>query len=255
LAPTNEPIPSGELHHDHSPAGVALRISADSRQNFLRDFVYGAIDGCVTTFAIVAGVVGAQLSSGVIIVLGLANVLADGFSMAVSNYLGTKADQQLVDRARKIEELHIDTVPEGEIEEIRQIFKQKGFDDSLLEEVVRVITGDRKLWIDTMLREEWGFSLTASSPYKAAMVTFAAFVSVGMVPLAPFVCLYPLGVDGGRLFLGSICMTAVAFFAVGALKSRYVAESWLRAGTETLLMGGGAALVAYVVGTLLKGIS
>jgi len=245
---------SHQLKAEHTPTAVAARLAGDPRRNYLRDFIYGAIDGCVTTFAIVSGATGAGLSTGIVIVLGFANLLADGFSMAVSNYLGTKADLQLLERARQIEESHVDTIPDGEKEEIRQIFAQKGFDGELLERVVEVIVGDRKLWIETMLREEWGLSLSGPSPWNAAVVTFLAFGCVGLIPLLPFTLLLPFDVDDRLLFTVSSAMTAVTFFAVGALKSRYVAESWLRAGTETLLMGGGAATLAYVVGALLRGL-
>lgn len=92
----------------------------------LRDAVYGAIDGTVTTFAIVAGVAGAGLSPFVVVVLGLANVLAEGFSMAAADYSGTKADQDNIRRIRKIEERHIDDYPPGEWLEARAILEQRG---------------------------------------------------------------------------------------------------------------------------------
>ena len=131
------------LEAEHSPAAVAARIGSDGGHWYLRDFVYGAIDGGVTTFAIVSGVVGAELSMRVIVILGFVNLLADGFSMAVSNYLATKADRQIVERARAIEETHIDAIPHGEKEEIREIFRQKGFQADLLEQVVEVVPSDR----------------------------------------------------------------------------------------------------------------
>ena len=79
-----------KLKQDHSPHAIRCRLEAGPQHSYVRDYVYGAIDGAVTTFAIVAGVAGAQLSGGVVVVLGLANLLGDGFSMAVSNYLGTR---------------------------------------------------------------------------------------------------------------------------------------------------------------------
>lgn len=242
------------LRAEHTPQRVAQRIAAETQQTYLRDFVYGAIDGCVTTFAIVAGVVGAELSSAVVIILGFANVLADGFSMAVSNYLGTKAEQQLTDRARRIEEDHVDRVPDGEAEEIRAIFRQKGFEGDLLDRVVKVITADRKLWIETMLKDEWGLSLTVLSPWKAGLVTFSSFVLVGLVPLAPFTALHTFEISRNVLFAICVGMTGITFFGIGALKSLYIEDGWFRCGTETLLMGGGAAAVAYFVGVLLKGL-
>jgi vacuolar iron transporter family protein len=240
-----------ELLAEHTPAAIARRLDGTRQQSYLRDFVYGSIDGAVTTFAVVSGVIGAELDSVVIIILGLANLLADGFSMAVSNYLATKADAQLLARARGIEENHVDTVPHGEVEEIRQIFRQKGFEGDLLERVVAVITANRQLWVDTMLQDEWGLTLNARSALKAGLATFVAFCIVGFVPLTPFVLLAPFEIAPGRLFFISTITTGVAMFSVGALKSYFVDESWLRAGTETLAIGGGAASLAYVVGVLL----
>lgn len=97
-----------QLRAEHTAAAIAERIGGQPRQNYLRDFVYGSIDGSVTTFAVVAGVVGADLSPSVIIIMGLANLFADGFSMAVSNYLGTRASEDLLRQAERTEENHID---------------------------------------------------------------------------------------------------------------------------------------------------
>lgn len=238
---------------DHTPEAVRRRLAGDNVPSYLRDFVYGAIDGCVTTFAIVAGVVGAGRSPSLVVILGFANLLADGFSMAIGNFLGTKADQQVADRVRRIEETHVDTVPEGEREEIREIFRQKGFEGELLERVVEVITADRRLWIETMLVEEWGLSPTRVSPVRAALVTFVAFVTVGFVPIMPYVAarIAMPGVESGT-FTVSAWATAIVFFAVGALKSRVTDTRWWRCGLETLAMGGVAAVVAYAVGAFLQ---
>src|SRR4051812_41805137 len=177
--------PASTLHEEHTPQAIAARIAAARQHSYLGDFILGAIDGTVTTFAIVAGVAGAGMPRGAAIVLGLANVLADGFSMAVSNYSKSHADRQVVDRIRLEEEMHIQEIPEGEREEIRQIFSRKGFEGPLLDEIVEVITRDRKQWVDTMLTEEWGLQLESPSPIRSAVSTFAAFVLAGMVPLVP----------------------------------------------------------------------
>jgi len=95
------------------------------------DFIYGSIDGAVTTFAIVAGVMGASLPSGIILILGFANLFADGFSMATANYQASKARNEFVEMKRKQEEWEIDNLEDQEIEEIRDIYKEKGFKDEL----------------------------------------------------------------------------------------------------------------------------
>ncbi|MDA0832794.1 MAG: VIT1/CCC1 transporter family protein [Planctomycetota bacterium] len=241
-----------ELQRAHTPVAVFQRLTNNNDRSYLRDFVYGAIDGCVTTFAVVSGVMGAQLSQRVILILGLANLLADGFSMAVGNYLGTKIELQRLLRARKIEEQHVEKIPAGEQEEIRQIFQQKGFEGELLERIVNVITGNRRLWIDTMLREEWGLSLNPSVPFKAAWVTFGAFCIVGFVPLIPYTIL-SVFIDDAVTQFGIACgITLLTFFGIGTLKSKVVEMSWWKAGLETFLIGGIAAGLSYVVGLLLN---
>ncbi len=243
------------LAADHTPAAIAARIADDPRQGYVRDFVYGSIDGLVTTFAIVSGAHGAELSTGIIVILGFVNLLADGFSMGVSNYLGTKADRQVLERARMTEERHIREIPQGETAEVREIFRQKGFEGDLLEQIVTVITQDRKLWIDTMLQEELGLSLRGPAPLKAGLVTFAAFVVVGLIPLLPFVVVTGVGDFRPAQFAVSTALTAVAFFGVGTLKNLFAAGRWHRAGLETLLLGGGAAVLAWAVGAALRGVA
>ena len=243
-----------QLHEEHSPQAIRRRLAQGPEHNYIRDFVYGAIDGAVTTFAIVAGVAGAKLSAGVVVVLGVANLLGDGFSMAVSNYLGTRAERQWCERLRRIEEDHIARHPDGEREEIRQLFAAKGFEGDDLERVVEVITSDHERWVDTMLTDELGVSLSGPSPTKAAWTTFVAFVAVGALPLVSFIY-QVLAPNAGRLnkpFFWSWAVTGVTFFAVGAVKSRYVGERWWRSGLETLVMGGAAAGIAYAVGLSLR---
>jgi VIT1/CCC1 family predicted Fe2+/Mn2+ transporter len=245
--------PAGKtLQRLHTPEAIHERITSSTAHSYLSDFVLGAIDGCVTTFAVVAGVAGADLPQGVgvVIVLGLANLLADGFSMAAGNFLGTKSDRQIVERTRRMEDMHIDLVPEAEREEIRQIFAEKGFGGDLLEKIVKVITRDRKRWIDTMVTEEWGLQLETPSPWKAASATFAAFVLAGAVPLLPF--LLPLSWTAASMFTASAIATAVTFFAVGVAKGYVVQRSPTWSGFETLFVGGGAAVLAYAVGYVLR---
>lgn len=248
------PTPKNELAATHTPERIRARLNAPTSHSYLRDFVYGAIDGTVTTFAVVSGVAGAGLSSGVIIILGMANLVGDGFSMAASNYLGTRTEEQLRKKARRTEEEHIARYPKGEREEIRQIFADKGFDGAQLEHVVEVITSDRQRWVDTMLVEELHLPLEGPSAVRAAVTTLVAFIIVGLIPLAAFIFNLMAPVKLANPYLASTLLTGVAFFFVGAAKSRFVDEPWHRAGLETLAIGGSAAALAYAVGMLLGGI-
>lgn len=250
------PDARAQLRREHTPQAIEDRLSAGMKHSYLRDFIYGAIDGAVTTFAVVAGVVGAQLAVGIVIILGLGNLFADGFSMAISNYLGTRAEHQVRGRTRRTEELHIKAIPEGEREEIRQLFKGKGFSGEQLDMVVEVITSDPKRWVDTMLTEEHGLPLEGVSPWRAGWTTFIAFLVIGFIPLLPYVTdLLAPGVFGGGVFACSAAMTGLAFFIVGAIKAPFVGESWWRSGVETLLIGGAAAAMAFGIGAALRGLA
>lgn len=242
------------LKADHSPEAVRQRLESGPPRSYLRDFVYGGIDGAVTTFAVVSGVAGAGLPSGVVIILGVANLIADGFSMAVSNYLGTRAEDQLREQARRTEERHIAAYPKGEREEIRQIFAAKGFEGDDLDKAVEIVTADKRLWVDTMIQEELGLTLDGPSAVAAGWVTFLAFITIGSLPLLSFGAQFIAPDTITEPFFWSMPLTAIAFFAVGAAKSRFVDQHWARSGLETLAVGGCAAVIAYGIGALLKGL-
>ena len=236
------------MEHEHSRSAIADRLARAPTVSYLRDWVYGGIDGAVTTFAVVAGVVGAELSNRVVLILGAANLVADGFSMAASNYSGTKTEHEELARLRAVEERHIEVVPDGEREEIRQIFRAKGFEGDQLEQAVEVITGNRERWVDTMLAEEYGVPKAVRAPLKAAASTFAAFVLCGAIPLLPFL------LQTAGQFEVSVVVTALVFFLIGSTKSHWSPVSWWRSGAETMAIGLGAAALAYVVGALLRSV-
>ena len=237
------------MEHAHTSEAIAERLSAGPKQNYLRDWIYGGIDGSVTTFAVVTGVVGAHLSPAIIVIMGFANLFADGFSMAASNFLGTKAEHDDILRLATIEHRHIEMSPEGEREEVRQIFAAKGFDGTDLERVVELITSDKDRWVRTMLTEEYGLPLQARSPWMAALTTFSAFALCGLVPLVP----YLLGVTNALTI--SIFLTGGVFLLIGSIKSRWSTVSWWRSGLSTLLVGGVAAALAYVAGVFLRSLA
>jgi VIT1/CCC1 family predicted Fe2+/Mn2+ transporter len=190
--------------------------------------------------------VGAQLSPWIILILGFANLFADGFSMAASNFLGTKAELDDWRRLEAIEYRHIDLEPEGELEEVKQIFQLKGFDGEDLRRMVELVTSDRQRWVRTMLTEEYGLPREVRSPWIAALSTFTAFVICGLVPLLPYLLGFPQSL---RM---SIIMTATVFFAIGSAKSKWSTTSWWQSGLTTFLVGAIAASLAYTTGLLLK---
>lgn len=232
--------------HGHTEQEISDRVGSPSGKGVLRDAIYGAIDGTVTTFAIVAGVAGAGLSPVVIVILGLANVLADGFSMAAANYSGSKAEHDNMRRIRKIEERHIAEYPRGEWLEVREILSRKGLEGQVLDQATDAITQDRESWVSLMMEGEYGLGGIDPHPLRAAITTFLAFLVAGMIPLLPFLFKFD------NAFTLSAWITMATFGAIGALKSLWSLSPWWRSSGETMLIGGAAAALAYAVGTLLQ---
>jgi vacuolar iron transporter family protein len=242
-----------EAHTDSAiSSSMERHVQAGS---YVGDFVYGAIDGAVTTFAVVSGVAGAGLSSGIVIVLGFANLFADGFSMAVSNYMGSKSTNEFIQQERKREEWEVDHYPEGERQEIREVFQRKGFKGRALDDAVKTITADKKVWVDTMMREELGLIEEGNSPLRKGAVTFLAFLAVGFVPLVPYVLGFAFDSIAAKAYELSIGLTAMTFFLIGSTKIYITGKNWLTSGLETLFVGGVAASIAYGIGYLLRGVA
>lgn len=234
------------MEHEHSPDAIRERLESGPKHNYLRDWIYGGIDGAVTTLAVVTGVAGAQLSSWIILALGFANLFADGFSMAASNYLGTKSEHDDWRRLQEIENRHIELAPDGEREEVRQIFARKGFEGEELARIVELITADRERWVQTMLMDEYGLPHAVRSQWVAALCTFTAFLICGLVPLLPYLF------ASEHSFGLSVTLTGFVFFAIGSIKSRWSTSSWFQSGFTTLLVGAVAAALAYFTGVVIK---
>ena len=239
------------LNYEHTPEAIHLRLSRSPKYQNVSDAILGGIDGCVTTFAIISGAIGAGFSSSVALILGFANLFADGFSMAVSNYESIKAQQEYSDVIKHTEEDHIDKVPEGEREEIRQIFKRKGFKGNVLEEIVKTISKDKRLWVETMLIEEHGISKIRPSAWRSGFTTFIAFVIVGAIPLIPFLI---TSLSMQQQFVFSALFAGIIFFLIGMLKSLIFSMPLLKSGLRTLLTGSMAASLAYITAYLLRAV-
>lgn len=220
-------------------------------QEYLGEFVYGGIDGSVTTFAVVAGATGANLESSIVIILGFANLIADGFAMSVGSYLSTKSEKQKYEKHKSIEYWEVDNIPESEKEEIREIYAAKGFKGELLDKVVEVITEDKDRWVDVMMKEELEMAKESKSPFKMGAVTFGSFVLLGLIPLIVYVIDYinPVSYD---LFIVSSVLTGMCFIGIGYLKSVVTNTHIIKSIQETILLGGAAAILSYFIGDFIE---
>lgn len=219
-------------------------------QPFLKEFVYGAVDGSITTFAVVAGAEGANLSSAVIIILGIANLIADGFSMSVGSYLSSRSEKLQYEQFKAREYWEIEHMRASEVQEVREIFRSKGFEGTLLEDIVNKITENKEAWVDIMMKHELNMTREDRSSFAIGLATFLSFFIAGSIPLIVYVYdyFYPTQLS---LFLYSAGFTGITFIGIGLLKAITTQSRKLKRVLETLLLGTAAAMLAYFTGKLL----
>lgn len=220
---------------------------------YLGEFVYGGIDGCVTTFAVVAGSVGAGLDSAVIIILGFANLLADGFAMSVGAYLSTKTEKDNY-RKHNNRELEADKQdPNYKKKRITKVFKSLGYKERALDIVVDQVTKDSNRWIDIVLKEDMKIIPENKSPLKIGGVTYFSFILIGIIPLLIYVIDFLFPIKGDLFFIASV-LTGFGFLIIGWLKAYVNNTRILKGILETLALGAIAAIVAYFIGDFLESI-
>jgi VIT1/CCC1 family predicted Fe2+/Mn2+ transporter len=220
-------------------------------EKYLPEMVYGSMDGIVTTFAVVAGSTGADLTIDIVLILGISNLLADGLSMSIGSYLSKKSERDNYNKHRRIEEWEIDNMPEDERQEVVDIFKAKGFSGAELEMVVNTIISNKQVWLDTMMKDELGLALEKKSPFRSGLSTFLSFVVAGGIPLIVYVFAYSGKLELNPFFMSS-AVTLMAFILIGYIKKYVTQVSLLRSISETLMLGASAAAAAYLLGDYLE---
>lgn len=230
----------------------AAEIHGSKLGPFIHDIVFGAHDGIVTTFAVVAGTTGAHLPVPVIVILGMANLLADGVSMGAGAYLSLKSEKDQYTRLLKEERQEIEHMPAIEREEIREAYAAKGFTGAESDQAVAAITRNKDVWVKTMMLEEHGMTGEMTSrPFLHALVTFLGFAFFGAVPILPYI----LGFGGASQFLVAIASTAAAMLFVGITRSIVTRERMVRGILEVLVVGSIASAIAYGTGVVLRNLS
>ena len=222
------------------------------QKEYIAEFVYGGIDGVITTFAVVAGSAGAELAVPIVLILGFANLIADGFAMSVGSYFSAKSENESYDKHKAVEYWEIENLRDKEVEEIREIYEAKGFEGDLLKQVVDVITSDDEVWVDTMMKEELEMIKDDRPPWKRGLVTFIAFNLVGFIPLSAYAFAGFIDASASDLFVVSSFSTAVALALIGTLKGLVTEQSLIKGIIETVLLGGIAATIAFFVGDILE---
>lgn len=216
--------------------------------NNLSDVILGGQDGVVNTLGVILGVAAASSDSRLVLAAGMAAAFAESVSMAAVAYTSKKAEHDYYLSEIEREKREIRDVPHLETEEIREIFKEKGFEGKLLEDIVKVIISNEKVWLDTMMRDELLLSpVNAKRPYTASVIVGLSALAGALLPIVPFI-FFPI-IDGIYLSIGA---SAVVLFIVGAVKAKLTVGSWGKSGLEMTLIGIVSAMVGYGVGLLFK---
>ncbi|MBI2084816.1 MAG: VIT1/CCC1 transporter family protein [Candidatus Aenigmarchaeota archaeon] len=208
------------------------------------NIILGGQDGLVNVLAVVLGVASATNDVFIVLVAGLAATFAETISMAAVAYTSTKADWDYYKAERALEENAIKENPKDEIKEIREIYAKKGFKGRLLNDIVKIITSNEKVWVDTMMSEELNLSPKfGKSPIKNGLIVFVATLVGSIVPLVPFVFL-PIS----NAMIASVIIAVAVLFAVGVVKAKLTVGNWLGSGLELALIGTLAAISGYFIG-------
>jgi len=218
---------------------------------YIKSIVYGGMDGIITTFAVVAGVVGAELAIGIVLIMGLANLLGDGLSMGIGDYLSSKSEIEYQKDERKREGWEVEHFPEGEKKELIELYQKRGIAKPDAEKMVELIAKYPTAWVNIMMIEELSILESDESPMKNALVTFFSFIVFGSIPLISYVFMLLIPNTIGsetNTFILAICFTAFTLFLLGSSKTKITGKNWLISGLETLTVGGVAAGAAYLIG-------
>ena len=228
--------PAGEAHIErHSAAGARFK-----------EFILGGQDGLVNVLGVILGIAAATSNARLVIIAGLAAAFAESFSMAAVAYTSTRAEQDYYQSERSRETAEIETMPEAERKEVRDIYEAKGFNGRILDDVVSHITGDRDTWLNIMMKEELGFSNLPSAPARSAAVVGLASMIGSLIPLAGF---FVLAVKPA--IIAGVAISAAALFVTGAIEGTMTVGHWVKKGLQLAAIGLGAALIGFAVGKVL----
>ncbi len=242
--------------HEFDRTWVASHLAEERRRAGLlgeiREIIFGAQDGLVSTLAVVSTVAGATPDRFPILVAGLASALAGIFSMAAGEYTSSKSQREIFEAQIAGEREEVAERP-GEAEaEIAYMLEQDGLPGRDAGHVARIMSGHPEVLLKTMVEKELGLAVEEGhgSPLQGAVIMGVAFGVGAAVPLVPYIL---LPVHGGATY-SSFAATAAVLFGVGVVKSRWTRRNWFHSGLEILLLGAFAGIVGYFFGSVLPGL-
>lgn len=216
---------------------------------YIDDFIIGFNDGIVSIFALVAGVSGALVSNRIILLSGFAGLTAGAVSMGLNNYISEKSEKEFIQSLQEEEKRSIKKKPKEEEQEIKDIFKKKGFKGKILEKIVDTITASKKIWVRTMMLEEHRVPPKEESknPFFSAFLSGFSFIVGAIIPIIPYFFM-PVHTS---LMISALLSLSI-LFTIGAAKTVITRKNWFYSGLEMTFIGASAALLAYFVGELFR---
>ena len=204
----------------------------------------------MAAFAVVSGVHGAAVSTHIVFLAGLAELIGGTIAMGLGAFLAVKSEREFILSEREREEREVREFPDEERKEVRAIFARKGFRGQALEEMVQHVTADPVFWVDTMMTEELGLSaVPTGAPLRSGLIVAAAYALGAAFPVIP----YALPIGDFLAFPFSVGCTLVALFVAGAAKTYMTGRPWLRSGLETMSIGAAAAAATFLAGRWVAG--
>ncbi len=233
----------GGKNHDkheklHAPVG-----------KFLRNAIFGMNDGLVSTLALMAGLAGAAMGKEVIVIAGLAEMIAGAISMSLGTYISTKSQLEFYGEEIEKEKKDLNESPGMEKDQVREIYRRKGFVGKDLDSVVERLTANKKRWLNILVNEELGLNNSKmENAWVSGIVMFFAFIFGAFVPLSSFVFV-PLDFALKTAMASSLLL----LFFVGAGKTHFTGSNWIKSGFEMVFVGILATGVAYYLGEFVSG--
>eukprot|EP01117_Protostelium_nocturnum_P016362 TRINITY_DN6466_c0_g1_i1.p1 TRINITY_DN6466_c0_g1~~TRINITY_DN6466_c0_g1_i1.p1 ORF type:complete len:271 (-),score=83.87 TRINITY_DN6466_c0_g1_i1:269-1081(-) len=240
---------SKEIHR--ALTAVAKEKHVGGPGEYVESIVFGGLDGIVTTYAVIVAAAASMQTRGIILILGLANLLGDAMGMAIGDWLSSKAEGDHEESERKREEWEVENCPELEKQEMVEIYVKKGLPEHEAREVVDLLFTSKEAFLDVMLIQELGIMPEGgdSSPLKSAAITFVSFFIFGGLPMVPYLASGKYDVKGlDWVFYSSIGVFAIALFALGAVKGKITNSRWWVSGFTMLFTGGVTTAIAYLIG-------
>lgn len=215
----------------------------------IRQITFGMNDGVVSIFALLAGLAGSGQSPKIILITLVAATIAGALSMAAGEFISSKSEADYYNHEIEQESLEISLCPDIEKEELRQIYRDKGFEGELLESIVTHLSKDKDQWVKEMVIDELGVTdIEHGAEIKSSLIIFVAFIMGACFPTLPYLLLVSFDVEADIIFKIATVVTVGGLFLSGALKKFVTGVNWLKSGLEMLAVGFFAFSVAYVIG-------